>query len=236
MKTIFSIILLLSMSFSIKANGNEAELLLNKYGLKIDSVLNIIDISHPTYSYNSRISNTIHTESNDADTETAKSYSYDASKNIGEQFTLLTVDGASPSKKDIKNFNKEKNKNSNQKKALLKSEDFFIISNDENTAIIGFNMPKEELPSKLAYLAHCTGSIFIDKKTGRITKFEIKSKEPFSMKIFHVNNMFIEINLSYSEELKRYYVIKETAKMEMMIMGVIATSVSIEVFSDFKFN
>lgn len=236
LKKSFSIIFMLLISIGINANGNEASILLEKYGFNIDNVLSTIDVSHSAYSYKSKITSTSHSGASSADYKSVKTYSFDQSKKQGEQYSLLSINGLDPSKKDIKYFNKEKNKSSEQKKALLKKEDFFIISNNENTAIVGFNMPKEELPSKLAYMSHCTGSIYIDKKTGRITKIKINSKEAFSMKIFHVNKMSIEINLAYNEVHKQYYVSSETTKTEILMMGATTTSESREVFSDISFN
>jgi hypothetical protein len=85
-------------------------------------------------------------------------------------------------------------------------------------------------------MAHCTGYIYIDKKQGRITKIQIKSNEAFNMKIFHVTEMQIDIELTYNEEHKTYYVSQEQRKMKVLLLGSIVAFTIKEEYSDFKFN
>jgi hypothetical protein len=163
-------------------------------------------------------------------------YSFDSNKKLGERFTLISVDGDEPRKKDFKHFNKEKNSTEPNEAIKLKEEDFSIKSNDEEKAIIVFNIPAEQLNRQTAFMAHCTGYIYIDKKQGRITKIQIKSNEAFNLKIFHVTEMTININIAYNDEHKTYYVSNEQSNMKVLLLGSIVAFTIKEEYSDFIFN
>jgi hypothetical protein len=85
-------------------------------------------------------------------------------------------------------------------------------------------------------MAHCTGYIYIDKKQGRITKIQIKSNEAFNLKIFHVTEMTININIAYNDEHKTYYVSNEQSNMKVLLLGSIVAFTIKEEYSDFIFN
>ena len=233
-KLIFLAIVAIS-SVAFTQNENAVELL-KKHGFTPSNVLNMIDLSEAPYSFKSKL--TTHTFSKESNTDftSVQDYTYDISKELGQRFLLTSNDGQTPSKSDIKHFNKSKSGSSKAKKTILKDEDFFVKSDDDKMLIIGFNMPKEELPSKIAYMAHLTGSIYIDKNTNKITKIEFSSKEAFSMKIFHINKMLITIDVLYNDEKKIYYVTKEYTNADILMFGAITKSEITEEFSGFEFK
>jgi hypothetical protein len=97
-------------------------------------------------------------------------------------------------------------------------------------------MPKEELSSKVAFMAHSTGYIYIDKASKRITKIQIKSNESFNLKIFHVTSMTIDIAYNYNKEHNQYYIDSENTNMKVLILGSTADFKLEEKYSDFRFN
>jgi len=231
---IMAIILL--TAFSLSAQKQSANDLLKEAGFTTDNVLSCIDMSEVNYSFTANSSTVTNQASNNSTKKINKVYSFDSSKKLGERFTLISVDGDDPRKKDFKHFNKEKNSTEPNETIKLKEEDFSVKSNDEESAVIMFNIPAEQLNRQTAFMAHCTGYIYIDKKQGRITKIQIKSNEAFNMKIFHVTTMTININIAYNEEHKTYYVSDEQSKMKVLILGSIVDFDIKEVYSNFKFN
>jgi hypothetical protein len=233
------IVLILVLSvFVLSANSqeNNASKILAKYGFTTENVLTSLDASKASYSFKANsLTTTVQTTNNNT-TKIDKVYTYDSQKKDGEKFTLLSINGKEPTKKDFKHFNKEKNIIVTEKGLSLKEQDFFVESDGEKTAVIGFNMPKEELSSKVAFMAHSTGYIYIDKITERITKIHIKSNESFNMKIFHVTSMKIDINFKFNEEHKQYFIESENSTMQVLILGSIADFTINETYSDFKFK
>jgi hypothetical protein len=234
-KHLIMAILLLS-AFSLSAQKQSANDLLKEVGFSAENVLSCIDMSEASYSFTANSSTVTNQASNNSTTQTKKVYSFDSNKKLGERFTLISVDGDEPRKKDFKHFNKEKNSTEPNEAIKLKEEDFSIKSNDEEKAIIVFNIPAEQLNRQTAFMAHCTGYIYIDKKQGRITKIQIKSNEAFNLKIFHVTEMTININIAYNDEHKTYYVSNEQSNMKVLLLGSIVAFTIKEEYSDFIFN
>jgi len=227
---------LITFSISVFAQKDDAVTILKQYGFTPENVFNVIDISSSKYSFTASCKTKTHSDVNNSDDMSTRVYSFDGNKKEGEKFTLVSVKGKEPSSKKIKKFNKEKNSYNDNQRLALTDKDFFVKSTDDNIIVIGFKMPKEELPSKMAYMAHATGYIYIDKKTAKITKIEIKSNEAFNMKIFHVVSLDINLNINYNEDNKLYYVTNETTNMNVLILGSV-TSINIEEkYSNFKFK
>ncbi len=233
-----TLLILASFVFILSANSqdNKASKLLAKYGFTTENVLASLDASSASYSFMANSITTTVQTANNTTSIIEKVYTYDSDKNDGEKFTLITVNGKEPKKKDYKHFNKEKNSVDLEKGLGLKEKDFFVESEDDKTAIIGFNMPKEELSPKAAFMAHSTGYIHINKVTGRITNIQIKSNESFNMKIFHVTSMIIDVKFNYNEEHKQYYIESENTKMKVLILGSTADFTLDEKYSEFKFK
>ena len=227
---------MLLSAFSLSAQKQSANDLLKEVGFTAENILSCIDMSEANYSFTANSSTITNQASNNNTSRTKKVYTFDSSKILGERFTLISVDGDEPRKKDFKHFNKEKNSTEPNEAIKLKDEDFSVKSNNEESAVIIFNIPAEQLNRQTAFMAHCTGYIYIDKKQGRITKIQIKSNEAFNMKIFHVTEMTININIAYNEEHKTYYVSNEQSKMKVLILGSIVDFNIKEEYSDFKFN
>ena len=227
---------MLLSAFSLSAQKQSANDLLKEVGFTAENILSCIDMSEANYSFTANSSTITNQASNNNTSRAKKVYTFDSSKILGERFTLISVDGDEPRKKDFKHFNKEKNSTEPNEAIKLKDEDFSVKSNNEESAVIIFNIPAEQLNRQTAFMAHCTGYIYIDKKQGRITKIQIKSNEAFNMKIFHVTEMTININIAYNEEHKTYYVSDEQSKMKVLILGSIVDFDIKEEYSDFKFN
>ncbi len=217
------------------AQDNASEIL-KQYGFRTDNILSLLDASTANFSFTVEGTTRTFSEANHTDQTSKRVYSYDSKRAEGAKFKLLSINGKEPTRHDIKKFNKEKNTSSGDNKIQLKESDFFIEKNNEKMAVIGFNMPADEMPSKLAFMSHCTGYIYIDKVSGRVTKMEIKSKEAFSLKVFHITEMLIQLNLQYNEEQKFYYLTSEFTRTKALILGSITTIEVDEQYKDFNFN
>ena len=228
-------ILLFAITY-VNAQEESAISLLKKYGFTGESVLSILDLSSARYSFKAQSTTTTSTESGGKPSIKEQEYSFDSSKKPGERFTLISVNGKTPTKKDYKRFNKQKNQVSESKKTQLSDDDFFVASNDENQVVIGFNIPADKVNPKIAFMAHCNGYITIDKKSKLVTKIQIKSKEAFNIKVFHVTSMLIDIELSYDENSGQYYATKESSETKALVMGSTTTIRTEDIFSDFKLS
>jgi len=237
MKKTFSILLLFSfIAASSFAQDKSVGSLLKEYNLLGGEFLSTINMSTVDYSFDVLSISKTKQEANGQQTQNKREFTFDSSKPLGQKFTLISVEGKTPSKKQIKHFNKEKNSTKEQSKLILTEDNYFIEENNEEELILGFNIPQEQITSNTAFMAHCTGYIYIDKTTKRINKIEIKSNEAFNLKLFHVTEMNITINIAYNDEYKQYYVSDEVTNMKVLILGSITDFEIKETYSNFKFN
>ena len=238
MKNRILIALFLFSILAIKTNAQDSKAisLLKQYGLSEDNILSNIDLSRANYSFSAKVKSTTVQESNNTTNNKEQEYIYDATKNIGERFKLISVDNKEPKKKQIKRFNNQKNSVEESKKINLSKDDFFIANEDENTLSIGFKVPANEVNSQIAFMAHCTGYIIIDKAQKQISKLQIKSNEAFNIKVFHITKMNIDIDLSYNTDTKQYYVIREKTESKALLLGSTVDITNTEIYSNFNFN
>ncbi len=222
-----------SNSFAQKQSASE---LLKEYGFSTDNILSTIDLSQANYSFKANSVTTTKQEANQSTTKKEIEYSFNSVKPDGKKYMLITSKGKTPSKRAIKRFNKEKNTVVESSAFKLKKEDFFVKENNETELIIGFNIPSDQVNSRIAFMAHCTGYIHVNKKTKRLDKINIKNREAFNIKIFHVTEMNIDINIAYNSEFSKYYVSSEHSVMNVIILGALTDLDVKETYSDFKFN
>jgi len=236
MKKPFSFFLLLFfIASNTFAQDKSVVSLLKEYNLLGGEFLSTINISNVDYSFDALSISKNKQEATGHQTQNKREFTFNSRKPLGQKFTLISVDGKTPSKKDIKHFNKEKNSTKEQSKLILAEDNYFIEKNNEEELILGFNIPQEQITSNTAFMAHCTGYIYIDKTSKRINKIVIKSNEAFNLKLFHVTEMNITINIAYNDEYKQYYVSDEDTNMKVLVLGSITDFEIKEVYSNFKF-
>jgi len=235
-KTLAFFLFLFVISSSSHAQENSVKSILKEYNLLEGEFLSAINLSSADYSFDAISISKTKIESSGQTTENKKEFNFDSSKPLGQKFTLISVNDKAPTKKDIKHFNKEKNSTKEQHKIFLSENDYFIEKNNEKEVVLGFNIPQEQITSNTAFMAHCTGYIYIDKTSKRINKIEIKSNEAFNLKLFHVTEMNITINIAYNGEYKQYYVSDEVTNMKVLVLGSITDFEIKETYSNFKFK
>jgi len=235
-KVIIAIVILLFVGANVFAQKQSTNELLKEYGLNTDNILSSLDLSKAKYSFKAKSVTKTEQEANHSTSEKKIEYLFDSSKPNGEKYKLISSKGKTPSKRDIKRFNKEKNLVVDAPAFKLQEKDFFVKEDNDTELIIGFNIPSDKVNSKIAFMAHCTGYIHINKKTKRMNKLNIKSKEAFNIKIFHVTEMNLDIDIAYNSEFSQYYVSGEHSVMKVIILGALTNLDVKETYSDFNFN
>jgi len=238
MKRIITILILLTVINGINAFAQKqsATELLKKYGFTTENILSSLDLSKANYSFKAKSTTTTEQESNYSTAKKEIEYSFNSAKPDGEKYELISSNGKDPSKRNIKRFNKERNAIVSNNAIKLSEEDFFIKDNNDNELIIGFNIPSDQVTSKIAFMAHCTAYIHINKGTKHMDNINIKNNEAFNIKVFHVTEMDLSINISYNDEFSQYYVSSEHTEMKIIILGALTAVTVDETYSGFKFN
>ena len=152
----------------------------------------------------------------------------------GKRWTLNTVDGNSPTNKQIKHFNKAHNSSDDYDFGEPDDNDWKIIEDNENQLIVEFRYREENLPHKYKYLAGCIGKVFINKMSKRLEKIEFRNDGPIKVRIFNVSKLNMVIYYLYDEETNTYLMEKEDVLMDAKMLGQSVEVEMITEFSDYK--
>lgn len=138
---------------------------------------------------------------------------------VGERWTLKTVNGNVPTKKEHKKFNKAHNTKQPDINGEISDDSWSIEKDTEDEIVISFKYNKESLPKKFEFLANCTGKAFISKKTKRLVRASFTNDEPLKVKIFNVSKLEMIVNYHYIKEENLYVMDTQHLDMQVKLLG-----------------
>jgi len=158
---------------------------------------------------------------------------FDPTRPIGQRWKLLSVDGNTPSKKEVKKYNKAHNTTQNDVNGQLDDNAWKIEQDDANTLVISFKYDKSTLPKKYAFLGDCKGMAFFNKSTKKLEKAEFVNVGDLKIKIFNVTNLDMVVYYSPDDELAGL-IEKEELLMNVKLLGEIVEIKEINEYSNYK--
>ena len=159
---------------------------------------------------------------------------FDPTKNIGERWILVSVDGNAPSNKDLKNFDKAHNTKQDDINAEVDDSSWKVEKDDDEYLVISFKYIRESLPRKYDFLADCKGLAYFNKSKLSLEKAEFVSEKPLKIKVFNVLKLDMIVNFTYDSELDSYLIESEEIDMDVKLLGQqISVKESYE-FSNYK--
>ena len=198
--------------------------------LEIESDFNFKNLSENSSDYSCNATMTETT----TDKTTVNKASFDPQKPEGSRWSLISTNGASPTKKDIKQFNKAHNIKQDNQEAKPDDNSWKIVNEDEHMLVIGLNYNEADLPHKYKYLAQCNAEIYIDKEAKRLYKVKFYNTAPLKVKIFNVPKLDLTIELMPSKDGKSMLIKDETIIMDAKILGQLVEITEENEFYDYK--
>ncbi len=210
------------------AQKAEIEKRLAELGISSDLDFNNLSENSTSYSCNATM-----TESTTEKTTVNKA-SFDPLKGEGSRWTLNTVNGGTPSKKDIKNFNKAHNATQDNMQAKPDENSMKIITDDDHILVIGLQYKESDLPKKYKFLAQCNSEIYVDKEAKRLHKIKFYNTAPMKIKVLNVVKLDMTVELMQSSDGKTVLLKDETIIMDVKLLGqLVEVKEEIE-FYDYK--
>ncbi len=223
MKTLVAVVLLCS-SFSVFGQKEVVEAKLNEYGLEKDFLNNSLRDQDAVHYYEFKIT------TNDGTKNIVQEGYFDPRVPVGQRWVLKTVNGAAPTKKELKKFNKAHNTRQPDINGEVDDNSWTIAKDTDTIFAIDFRFKRESLPKKYAFLADCTGTAYISKETGHLTTAEFRNDKPLKVKIFNVTTLAMDVDYTYLEEEEMYVMEKEYLDMKVKLLGQL---VEIEEISEY---
>lgn len=209
-----------SLLYANAQNGSEMEKALAEVGLTQDELNHISDGTEAMKNYAFKVRSE---ESNSFGDKTIREMAFDPRKPVGNQWTLISVDGKAPTQEQLDAFNKEKNDEDNhiekQDDDLVQEKDVWIEENTTDKLVLGFTFNKKKLHHSQKILKHFKARLTINKKNKSIEDVELYSFESFTMLlVMKIEEM--KINLKFKafengDELLE----KSVAEMTLKMMG-----------------
>ena len=197
-------------------------------GISGDLAFNNLSENSSDYSCNATMTETT------SDNTTVEKASFDPRKADGSRWTLNTVDGRSPSKKDTKKFNKTHNAKQDNLKAEPDENSWKIVSEDEHMLVIGLQYNEANLPHKYKFLAQCNAEIYVDKEAKRLYKVKFYNTSPFKLKGFNVVKLDMTVELMADGDGKTILIKDETVIMDVKLLGQLIEIVEETEFYDYE--
>jgi len=191
---LFTFSLLGTLNQSIAQNTDKIKKRLSELGISSD--LSFKNLSENTAEYSYKATFTEIT----SDKTTVQIANFDPRKEQGSRWTLETVNGKTPSKKDIKKFNKAHNSTEEETAANPDENSIKIVSDDEHLLVIGLKYKESDLPEESKFLAQCDAELYFDKEAKRLYKVKFFNKAPLKIKIFNVVKLDMTVELMPSPE------------------------------------
>ncbi|MCF6360112.1 MAG: hypothetical protein L3J29_05040 [Cyclobacteriaceae bacterium] len=153
---------------------------------------------------------------------------------VGERWTLKTVNGNAPTKKEIKKFNKAHNTQQPDINGEISDDSWKVITDTEDEIVISFKYDKESLPKKFQFLADCTGKAFISKKTKRLHKASFTNNGPIKVKIFNVSRLEMVVVYHYIKEENLYVMDTQHLDMQVKLLGQLVEVEELNEYFNYK--
>ncbi len=172
------------------------------------------NLNEETASYAFRVKSTTMTPKETQIQEIA----FDPSREQGEKWELLSVNGNPPTKKQVKRFNKERNKEREKPDIRI---DQLTVERDEPVYFdVGFTLLRATLPKKLEFLADCKGVAEFNKHTKeleRIRFFNVKEELKFS--VLKVSDVMLVVELMEDSKTGEMFREREDLKLKAKVLG-----------------
>ncbi len=146
-----TLLILIVFGTSKQATAQKAEIekRLLELGLETDLAFNNLSENSTDYACNATMTETT------SEKTTVETASFNPLNAQGSRWTLNTVNGESPSKKEIKKFNKAHNAKQDNVKAEPDDNSWEIVADDDHMFVIGLKYNEADLPHKYKFLALC---------------------------------------------------------------------------------
>ena len=228
MKRLFYLIYLISVTSF--AQREEIENRLSEYGISTDFLEHSIRNADKNFTFKYKMT----TGSSDG-TPIVNEVDYDPRRKTKERWKLNSVNGNSPTKKEIKAFNRINNPRRKEVFAELDHNSYTIIVDNDQYFTYSFKYKPGTITNNRKFLEDCIGYVYLDKKIGNISGVRYENEVETTVKMFKCKRFVADYELKYDSNSKMYLITGEEFDMTLMIFGKEAEIDQIGEYYDYQF-
>jgi len=220
--------LLFTCNSAVYSQSDEIKSKLKDFNIGSELFINSLEDENATFSFDAKITNVT------SEKTSVQLAHFDPSLEEGVRWKLISVNGSTPNNKELKAFNKHHNKAPKKLKAELSDDDYWIDNENETELVIAFRYNEDVLPHKYAFLAHCTGKLYLNKETKRIDHVEYVNDELLHVSIFKVDKLNLTQKYQLNEEGDAYFLVEQKTVMDAILLGQSVEVIDEVVYSNYK--
>lgn len=221
---LLSIIMMSSMNLLAQKSDVISKLI--EYGIASDALEHGLQDASAAYAFNFTT-----VFENNGKTDTEESH-FDPKQPVGSKWILDSHNGNTPTKKELKNFDKAHNTNKDGINGKVDDASWKILTDDEVAFTVSFAFDKESLPKKFEFLGDCTGTAFFNKETKSLEKVVFVNNGPLKIKILKVSSLNMVI--TYINLDGKFLMETETLNMTVDMLGQIVPVKEVMTYSNYK--
>ena len=170
---------------------------------------------------------------NGTDTKVYLSH-FDPAEPIGSRRVLKTVNGQTPSTKDLKDFDKTHNTKLPAINGVADDASWKIIRDSDTYLVVGFAYDKASLPKKYAFLGDCDGLAYFNKKSKKLEKAEFLNSAPLKIKMLKVEHLDMVVYYNWNASEASYFISTEELSMTVNILGQVIVVKETNAYSNYR--
>ncbi|SHE49165.1 hypothetical protein [Pedobacter caeni] len=226
MKSVFTLFVLVASTLTVSAQKTAVLDAFSKHGIDA-TILNPANVQEPDdYAFDFKQTTIAGGKTN---VTIAK---FDPSRAKEEQWTVVSMDGKSPSNGDIKTFRKGKVKPESPSKADDAS--YRIESESAECLVVSYKPDPASLPKDAAFLKDCRLYMSINLKSKKLEQVQGLNEKPLKIKILNAEKLELTTRYTRNEETKRYFPVNEGLNIQAKFIGQAVNVQTITEYSNYS--
>lgn len=156
---------------------------------------------------------------------------YDPSRPMEEQWTVVSVEGKSPSKSEINSFRKNQKKSDDASKTDDAS--YKIEKQTSDQLVISYMVDPGTVSKEAAFLKDCRSYMTINLGTKKLEQVQALNEKPVKIAILKADKLDLIVKYAWNDQAKRYLTTTSTLGIQAKFLGQSADIKTITEYSSY---
>ena len=144
---------------------------------------------------------------------------YNPQRKNKDRWRLISVNGNSPEKKEIRDFNRINNPRRKEVSAEIDESSYQVVVDNDQYFTYSFKYKEGSITSNRKFLEDCKGYVYINKKTGKIEGVRYENERETTVKMLKCTKIIAEYELEFHKATGMYLITGEEFEMTVKILG-----------------
>lgn len=164
--------------------------------------------------------------------ETETIAKFDPSLSGAEQWSVVSIDGKSPSKSAVNSFRKNQSKASTT--TPTDDSTYKIEKETPDQLVISYKVDPSNLTKENAFVKDCKFYMTINLKTKKLDQIQTINEKPVKVNILTADKLDILLKYKWNEEAKQFVPVSENLTMEAKFIGQATNIQTITEYSNYQ--